>query len=258
MLIYCLLSAVISTPIFLVGYYMDLFKDSPSLCNTSTVNYLTINVGMVTSLAYASIERHFFIFRKNRRLTWQRQVFPVFCLLAYSYMIATLFTILPTCTYIPCVPCQTTAFHYMIPWLILSFFLPQCIMLLSTVYLLHRLRQQRAIVNRRVEWLVARKIVLQMSFYVIWSCLYYCPVTFYNLTLLFDPSRYSAELKSTMNILNTVCVQSYPVLTFISMFLFVRRREEQKRKGSKLKLNNLLTITTPRNDARWLREELCS
>lgn len=72
MLIYCLLSSFISVPIFLMGYYLNLFQNSISLCQTSTIHYLTINIGMVTSLAYASVERHYFIFRKNGTLTWGR------------------------------------------------------------------------------------------------------------------------------------------------------------------------------------------
>lgn len=258
MLVYCFLSELISTPIFLIGYYENLFKDSIVLCQVSTLHYLTINIGMVTSLAYASVERHFLIFQKNGILTWARQIFPNTCLLIYSYIIAALFTLLPTCTYVPCIPCQATTVFYMIPWLTLSFFLPQCVMLVSTIYLLYRLRQQRSIVNRRVEWLVSRKIVVQMSLYVLWSCLYYCPVTFYNFIVLFDTSRYSPQLKSAMTIINTVGVQSYSILTFISMWLFTKRTKEQRKTQQRMKLNNLSSIilTMPKTNQRsskWLR-----
>jgi hypothetical protein len=248
MLIYCLISAFISVPIFLMGYYLNIFQTSISFCQISVVHNSTINIGMVTSLAYASVERHFLIFRKNGLLTWQRQLLPVICILVYSYIIAILFTLLPTCSYIPCVACYTTAFSYMIPWLTKSFFFPQLVMIISTIYLIIRLYQQRTNLNRKAEWSVLQRIVAQMSIYVIWSCHYYCPISFYNLSLIIDPPRYSPDLKSTMNIINTVIVQSYPILTFISMLIFSRRKQAQKKKESQLKLNNLSIITPPLND----------
>lgn len=244
MLIYCLLSSFISVPIFLIGYYLNLFQNSISLCQTSIIHYLTINIGMVTSLAYASVERHYLIFRKNNQLTWGRQIFPVICILVYSYIIAILFTLVPSCTYIPCIGCYATDLKYMIPWLTISFFLPQLIMIISTIYLIYRLYEQRKHFNRKPEWSILQKIVIQMSMYVIWSCLYYCPITFYNLSLIINPLLYSPDLKSTMNIINTVIVQSYPILTFISMlFLSRRQKVKQKKQESNLKLNNISTIT---------------
>jgi hypothetical protein len=247
MLIYCLLSAFVSTPIFLIGYYLNIFLYSISLCQTSTVHYLTINIGMITSIAYASVERHFFIFRKNGLLTWQRQLLPVVCILVYSYIVAILFTLIPSCSYTPCVACHTTELYYMMPWVTISFFLPQIIMIISTIYLLIRLHKRRVIFNRRPEWSVLKKIAIQMSIYVLWSCLYYCPISFYNLSLIINSSLYSPELVSLMNIINTVTVQSYPILTFISMLVFKRRKQIQKKKESKLQLNNISTMTLPQN-----------
>ena len=243
MLIYCLISSFINVPIFLMGYYLHLFENSISLCQASTVHYLTINIGMTTSLCYASVERHFLIFNKNGLLTWRRQLFPVVCILFYSYLIAILFTFIPTCTYTPCVSCHTTEFKYMIPWLTISFFIPQIIMIISTIYLLIRLYRQRATFNKRPEWSVLQRIVVQMSIYVIWSCLYYCPLSFYNLSLIINPFNYSPELKSAMNIINTVIVQSYSILTFVSMLILSRRKQAQKKKESDLKLKNISVIT---------------
>jgi hypothetical protein len=65
--------------------YLHLFENSISLCQTSTVHYLTINIGMVTSLAYASVERHYLIFRKNGLLTWTEQLLPVISILFQYY-----------------------------------------------------------------------------------------------------------------------------------------------------------------------------
>jgi len=66
------------------------------------------------------------------------------------------------------------------------------------LYLLIRLYQQRANINKRSGWSILQRIGIQMSIYVIWSCLYYCPVSFYNLSLIIDPSKYSPDLKSTL------------------------------------------------------------
>ncbi len=243
MLIYCFISSFISVPIFLIGYYLNRFQQSISLCQTSTVHYLTINIGMVTSLAYTSVERHFFLFRKNGLLTWKRQIYPAICLLVYSYIIAILFTLVPTCPYVPCIGCHTTDLKYMVPWLTISFFLPQMVMIISTIYLLIRLYQQKANFNKKPEWSVLQRIAAQMSIYAVWSCLYYCPVSFYHLSLIVDSSKYSPELRSAMNIVNTVIVQSYPILTFISMLIFSRRKQAQTKRESSLKLNNISTIT---------------
>ncbi|CAF0821096.1 unnamed protein product [Rotaria sp. Silwood1] len=252
MLIYCLLSSVIRSPTFLIGHYLNLFQYSLSLCAISTIHYLTVNIGMVTSLAYASIERHFLIFHKNGLLTWQRQLLPVTCILVYSYLIAILFTLMPTCTLIRCIGCYTTRFLYMIPWLMISFFIPQLVMIISTIYLLFRLYQQRTMFNRRPEWSALQKIVKQMSIYVIWSCLCYCPVSFYNLSIIINPSRFSPDLKTAMDIINTTILQSYPILTFISMLLFTRRRQAQQKRQPSVKLNNLTTIITPPSDQNSL------
>ena len=250
MLIYCFLSSLINTPIFLIGYYMHKFEDSYWLCQISIVHYLTINIGLISSLAYASVERHYLIFRPNGQLTWQRQLFPSICLLVYSYVIAFLFTILPSCPYVACVSCQSSSISYMLPWLILSFCLPLLIMIASTIHLLQRLRRHQAASNRRLEWTRSRKIVLQMSIYIIWTCLYYCPVTFYNLAILFDSKYFSAMMKSTMNIINTVCVQSYAILTYASIYLISKKQRHVGRvkKESQLKLNHLSTITASQQE----------
>ncbi|CAF4333461.1 unnamed protein product [Rotaria sp. Silwood2] len=248
MLIYCLLSSVIRSPTFLIGHYLNLFKYSISLCNISTIHYLTVNIGMVTSLAYASIERHFLIFHKNGLLTWRRQLLPVTFILVYSYIIGILFTLIPTCTNILCIGCYATRLRYMIPWIIISFFLPQLVMIISTIYLLFRLHQQRTMFNRRPEWSALKKIAIQMSIYVIWSCLCYCPISFYSLSIIIDTSRFSPDLKTAMDIINTTILETYPILTFISMLLFTRRRQVQQKRQSSLKLNNIATIITPPSD----------
>jgi len=87
-----------------------------------------------------------------------------------------------------------------------------------------------------------------MTLYVLWSCLYYCSPTFYNLTLIFDPNRFSRPTRSAMLIVNTVSVQSYPILTFMLMTNYHRRTKTKKPppNESALKLNVLPTITEPK------------
>jgi len=67
-----------------------------------------------------------------------------------------------------------------------------------------------------------------MTLYVIWSCLDYCPPTFYNLSLLIDSNRFSPQTGSTMIIVSTVSVQSYLILTFILMTNCHRRTKLKK------------------------------
>lgn len=248
MLIYCVFSATISSPMFLIGHYLNLFQYSISLCKISTINYLTINIGMITSLAYASIERHFLIFHKNGLLSWSRQLLPIVSILIYSYIMAIFFTLIPTCVYFQCMACYTASLLYMIPWLLISFFLPHLAMIVSTFYLLVRLHQQRIVSNRRLKWSALKKIIIQISIYIIWSCLYYCPVSFYHISAIINSAYFSSHTNAVMDILSQLVLHIYPILTYISMLLYTRRKLLKHKRQSRLKLNNITTITTPPND----------
>lgn len=223
MLIYCLTSSFINVPIFLLGYYLDWFDNSPRLCLYYSINALSIYIGMLTSLAYASVERNYFIFRKNPPLTWRRQVIPIGCLMTYSYILAIILVFAPQCGYVPCSPCHTRQWQAMLLFLLFSFVLPEVVMFTSTVVLIVRLYRQRLRCLRRQERHLFYRIATQMSMYVIWSCLYYCPPTFYNLTLVLNSNHSSPSTQSAMIIVSTVSVQSYPILTYLLMCNFHQR-----------------------------------
>jgi hypothetical protein len=249
MLIYCLISSFINVPIFLMGYYLTLFERSRRLCQYYATNALSTNIGMVTCLAYASVERNYLIFRKNGLLTWRRQLTPIICLIIYSYLMSMIIIFVPQCNYIPCAPCHTSQLKYMIIWLIISFIIPEIIMFSSTIILIIRLCRQRTNLNRRKERNIVHRIVIQMALYVIWSCLYYCPSTFYNLSIIIDPNKYSPTTRSAMIIVSTISVQSYPILTFILMTHFhrptINKTKQKLRQESIVQLNILSTITEP-------------
>lgn len=245
MLIFCLISSFINVPIFLTGYYLNLFEHAHRLCDYYSVNALSISIGMVTCLAYASIERNYLMFRKNGLLSWRRQWIPIICLIVYSYIMALLIFYVPQCDYIPCSPCHTIQLNYMLLWLTFSFIIPELAMFSSTIILILRLYRQRMSFSRTKEENIYYRIVIQMAMYVFWSCLYYCPPTFYNLALIIDPDRFSPPTRSAMLIVSTVSVQSYPILTFILMINYHRKTKTKKPlpNDSVLKLNVLSTVT---------------
>ena len=230
-----------------MGYYLSLFGHSNHLCDYYTVNALAINIGMVTCVAYASIERNYLMFRKNGLLSWRRQWIPMICLILYSYIMAILIQFAPQCNYIPCTPCHTLRLNYMLLWLTFSFIIPELVMFSSTIILMLRLYRYRMSFTRSKEANIFYRIAIQMTLYVLWSCLYYCPSTFYNLALIVDPNRFSPSTRSAMLIVSTVSVQSYPILTFILMINYHRRTKTKNPppNESALKLNVLPTITEP-------------
>lgn len=230
-----------------MGYYLSLFQYFNRLCDYYAVNALAINIGMVTCLAYASVERNYLMFRKNGLLSWRRQWIPIVCLILYSYIMALINLYAPKCHYIPCSPCNTIDFNYMILWLVLSFIIPELVMFSSTMILMYRLYRHRMSFTRTKDENIYYRIVIQMTLYVFWSCLYYCPTTFYNLALIVDPDRFSPGTRSAMLIVSTVSVQSYPILTFILMINYHRRTKTKKplSNESALRLNVLPTITEP-------------
>ncbi|CAF3848772.1 unnamed protein product [Adineta steineri] len=249
MLIYCLISSFINVPIFLTGYYLNLFEQSRHLCQYYATNALAINIGMVTCLAYASLERNYLIFRRNGLLSWRRQFLPILCLIFYSYIISILIIFIPQCDYIPCAPCHTRQLISMLIWLTFSLIIPELIMFSSTIILMIRLYRKHNGLNRHRDKNIFHRIVIQMILYMIWSCLYYCPPTFYNLSLIIDSNISSPSIKSAMIIVSIVSVQSYPILTFILMINYHRKTKntikKQLQHESKLKLHVLSTITEP-------------
>lgn len=230
-----------------MGYYLNLFDGTPRLCQYYSVNASAINIGMVTCLAYASVERNYLIFRKNGILTWRRQFIPITCLIFYSYFMSILIVFIPQCSYSPCSSCFSRDLSYLLIWLMFSFIIPELIMLSSTIILIIRLCRHRSNFKRTKEGNIFHRIVIQMTLYVFWSCLYYCPPTFYSLILIIDSNLLSPETRTAMLIVSTVSVQSYPILTFILMANYHRRTTTKKpaQNESVLRLNVLSTITEP-------------
>ena len=228
-----------------MGYYLTLFERSPQLCDYYSVNALAINIGMITCLAYASLERNYFIFRKTGVLTWRRQCIPILVVIIYSYILSILMVFIPQCEYIPCSPCHNHDLKYIISLLIVNFIIPELIMFSSTFVLIFRLYRKHATLNQTKERHTFHRIVLQMTFYVVWSCLWYCPPAFYNLALAFESNRFSPPTSSAMIIVSTVSVQSYPLLTFLLMINYRRNTKSIKQTAneSKLRLHVLPTIT---------------
>jgi len=230
-----------------MGYYLELFDQSLRLCQYYSINALSINIGMVTCLAYASLERNYLIFRKNGPLSWRRQFIPIVSIILYSYSMSILILFIPQCAYTPCSTCFTKNLIYTLIWLTFSFILPELIMFTSTIILIIRLYRQQINVNHSKERNIYYRIVIQMTIYIIWSCLYYCPPTFYNLTLIIDPYRFSPSTKTALMIVSTVGVQSYPILTFILMTNYHRRTKTKRllSNESVLRLNVLSTLSEP-------------
>lgn len=224
---------------FLIGNYLNMFAISKSLCQAAVIHFLTINIGMVTSLAYASVERNFLILHKNGVLTWQRQLLPIIIILVYSYCVAILFTFIPSCGYTECIACVTTSLFGMLLWLIISFLIPQAVMIIATLYLLYRLYKQRALLHQNPQWSALKRIGIQMAVYSLWSCLCYCPLSFYSLSFSIDPSNLEPDTKIIIDIANIFVLQTYPILTFVSMLISLRRIRARTRAQSTLKLNNV-------------------
>lgn len=187
------------------------------------VNAISVFVGVLSCLAYASVERNYFIFRKNPPLTWRRQITPMICLIFYSYFVAILFTFVPQCELISCTACHSRQMNPQLVWLTVTFLLPELIMFSSALVLIVRLYRQRRRFPRAKDRRIFIRIAVQMLFYVLWSCLYYCPPSFYNLSLLLNSSQSSPTTKSAMIIVSTVSMQTYPLLTFVLMSNVHRR-----------------------------------
>ena len=147
--------------------------------------------------------------------------------MTYSYILAIILVFAPRCEYVPCSPCHTRQWQAMLLFLLFSFVLPELVMFTSdggsdrfvSIF-------NDSVCLRRQERHLFYRIAIQMSMYVVWSCLYYCPPAFYNLTLIMNSNNSSPSTQSAMIIVSTVSVQSYPILTYLLMCNFSSTNEE--------------------------------
>ncbi|CAF1127156.1 unnamed protein product [Rotaria sp. Silwood1] len=87
---------------------------------------------------------------------------------------------IPKCGYIPCTPCHTIYLQYMLIRLTISFIIPELIMFSSIIIPVIHLYRQRINLNHSRDGNIFYRIFIRMALYIIWSCLYYYPSTFYN------------------------------------------------------------------------------
>jgi hypothetical protein len=85
-LIYCLLASLFINPSLLIGYYGNAFHNYKIYCKCYGVIGSFMYVGIAYSLLYASIERHYLLFRQNRQLTLRRQLLPMSLTLLIAFV----------------------------------------------------------------------------------------------------------------------------------------------------------------------------
>lgn len=85
-LIYCLLASLFVNPSLLIGYYGNAFTYYEIYCKCYGVMGSFMYVGIAYSLLYASIERHYLLFRQNRQLTLRRQLLPMSLTLLIAFV----------------------------------------------------------------------------------------------------------------------------------------------------------------------------
>ena len=76
-LFYCLLASLFVNPSLLIGYYGYAFAKYPLYCKCFGTIGSFMYVGIAYTLLYASIERHYLMFRPNGQLTLLRQLVPM-------------------------------------------------------------------------------------------------------------------------------------------------------------------------------------
>jgi hypothetical protein len=221
---FCLILSLISTPLHTLTDYFSSNNSDLSrrlLCNFDLVTFFIASSGIGYSIAYASLERTFFIFySQNIRLTWIRQFTPFLIIFSLCSLAITLLVLLFSCSLdiYPCLLCYFSSFKFQFIWFLLQFIIPFLLMLIAVLFLIYRIeihtKRIRTSINRRYSRQKFQRILIHLNIYNIYYLLSICPISFY----LFIRNHINIEQSIIGIILINyifLSLQSYSILIYL-------------------------------------------
>ncbi|CAF0726157.1 unnamed protein product [Adineta steineri] len=223
---FSILLFLISTPLHTLTEYYSSFIPMVSsqqhllLCNFDIITFFITSSGIGYSLAYASLERTFFIFySQNIQLTLIRQFTPFLIIFSFLSIIITLFVLLSKCALeiSPCLICYFNSFKFQFLWFLLQFLIPFLIMLFAVIFLIYRInihtKRMRSSITRKRSKNKFQRILIHLNIYNIYYMLSICPLNIYVFL------RLSMNIKQqTIEILlinySFISLHGYPILIF--------------------------------------------
>lgn len=221
---FSILLSVICTPLHsLTEYYSSWISEQQRrlLCNFNLIAFFVASAGIGYSLAYASLERTFFIFfSQNIRLSWFRQFMPFLIIFSSCSMIITLFVLLAKCSLeaFLCIICYFSSLSFQFIWFSLQFLLPFAFMLLAISFLIYRIeihtnRIQSSITRHRSKKKFHR-ILIHLNIYTLYYIFALCPTNLYLFLRL--PLKVQSQISDIL-LVNYIFISlhAYPILIYV-------------------------------------------
>jgi hypothetical protein len=189
---FSLILCLISTPLHtLTDYSWSILPVNSDLlrrllCNFDLITFFIASAGIGYSIAYASLERTFFIFySQNLRLTWIRQFTPFLIIFSLCSLSITLLILLSNYSFdiYPCLLCYFSSLKFQLIWFFLQFIIPFSLMLIAILFLIYRIeihtQRIRTSINRKYSRQKFQRILIHLNIYNIYYLLSICPMNFY-------------------------------------------------------------------------------
>jgi hypothetical protein len=223
---FSLLLAFISTPLHSITDYVWSFlpmsyeQQHRILCNFDLIAFFVASAGIGYSIAYASLERTFFIFySQNIRLTWIRQFTPFLVIFSACSIIVTLFVLLSKCPLqiSSCLDCYFGILTFQLIWFCLQFIIPFIFMLIAIVFLVYRIEihtnRIRTSLNRKRSRKKFQRILIHINIYNIYYMLSICPINLYSIIRIFTNTKSRLTEIFLVNYL-FLSLDCYPILIY--------------------------------------------
>lgn len=223
---FSLVLSLISTPLHTLSEYFCLNLPIVSdqyynvLCNFDLIAYFVASAGIGYSIAYASLERTFFIFySQNIRLTLLRQFCPFLIIFSSCSIVITLFSRLTNYPFgtLSYLLFYFESFTLQLIWFSLHVIIPFIFMFISVLFLLYRIqihtKRIRTSLNRKLSRNKFQRILIHLSIYNMFYIVSVFPVNIYSFIRI---NMYTKQRLVDIIFINYLylTLHSYPILIY--------------------------------------------
>ncbi|CAF1170313.1 unnamed protein product [Rotaria sordida] len=237
---FSLVLSLISTPLYtLTDYFSSILPIMSEhrfrlLYNFNLIAFFVASAGIGYSIAYASIERTFFIFySQNIRLAWIRQFTPFLIIFSSCCVIITLFILLSKC-HLDVSLCLLGYFESLklqLIWFFLQFLIPFIFMLISILFLIYHIEihtnRIRMSLNRKRSKNKFQRILIHLNIYNTFYILSICPINIYSFIRIYMNTKHRLIETILINYL-FITLHCYPILIFLLTQVKQQQQQQQQ------------------------------